>query len=326
MLSSITPIFIFSLPRSGSTLTQRILATHPSVATASEPWILLPFLYSRIPNGVYAEYSHRVAFKAIEDFCADLPGGPSDYLEEVRELALRLYRRRAGPNARYFVDKTPRYYVISSEIMRLFPEALFVFLWRNPLAIIASIVETWGRGRWNLYEFDFDMFDGLEGLAATYGAAGDRAWSVRYEDLIAEGAEARERLFAQLGLAFDEARTAEFSRVALTGRMGDQKGIGAYSALSEQPTAKWKQTLAGPVRKMWCRRYLRWIGKDRLAIMGYDIDTLRQELDSIPTRFGTVASDILRMLFGLAVRTLEPWIVRDKLARLRRGDRLHAHS
>jgi len=51
----ITPIFIFSLPRSGSTLMERILATHPAVGTASEPWILLPFLYTRIRDGVYAE-------------------------------------------------------------------------------------------------------------------------------------------------------------------------------------------------------------------------------------------------------------------------------
>ncbi len=43
-------------------------------------------------------------------------------------------------------------------------------------------------------------------------------------------------------------------------------------------------------------------------------------------RAKTIPSDILRMMFGLAVRTCEPWILRDKLARLSRGARLYAHS
>jgi hypothetical protein len=42
-----TPLFLLSLPRSGSTLAQRILAAHGGIATTSEPWILLPYLYVR---------------------------------------------------------------------------------------------------------------------------------------------------------------------------------------------------------------------------------------------------------------------------------------
>jgi Sulfotransferase family len=324
--SSILPIFIFSLPRSGSTLTQRILATQPGVATASEPWILLPLLYSRMAKGLYAEYGHRVAIKAIEDFCAELPGGPADYLEEIKELALRLYTRRAPRGARYFIDKTPRYHIICAEIMRMFDGGNFVFLWRNPLAIIASIIETWGRGRWNLYEFEFDLFDGLEHLVAACRQAGDRACSVRFEDLVGEDPKARQRLFAYLKLGFDDSLTGTFTNVSLTGRMGDHTGSGRYFALSDEPVAKWKKALASPVRKLWCRNYLRWIGKERLSVMGYDLETLMRELDAIPSGIGTVASDGARMLFGPAVRMFEPWIVRDKLAQLGSGRRARVHT
>ncbi|MBA3701438.1 MAG: sulfotransferase [Rubrobacteraceae bacterium] len=41
-----TPLFLLSLPRSGSTLAQRFLAAHDAIATASEPWILLPYFYT----------------------------------------------------------------------------------------------------------------------------------------------------------------------------------------------------------------------------------------------------------------------------------------
>ena len=73
-----TPLFLFSLPRSGSTLAQRILAAHGGIATTSEPWILLPYLYTLRDNGIYAEYNHRSLISAIEDFYEMLPGGRED--------------------------------------------------------------------------------------------------------------------------------------------------------------------------------------------------------------------------------------------------------
>ncbi|MGH3139020.1 MAG: sulfotransferase, partial [Gaiellales bacterium] len=88
---SVRPVFVFSLPRSGSTLLQRMVATHPEIATASEPWILLPQLYALRETGIVAEYGHRTAARAIADFGDSLPGGRDDYLDEVRRSALALY-------------------------------------------------------------------------------------------------------------------------------------------------------------------------------------------------------------------------------------------
>src|SRR3712207_7451790 len=91
--TKLTPLFLFSLPRSGSTLAQRILAAHEPIATASEPWILLPYLYTLREHGVYAEYNHRILVQAVEDFCAVLPGGRDDYRSEehTSELQSRQY-------------------------------------------------------------------------------------------------------------------------------------------------------------------------------------------------------------------------------------------
>jgi hypothetical protein len=73
---------------------------------------------------IYSVYGHRVAYKPIEDFCSGLPGGQADYLEELKELALRLYARRSKSNARYyFLDKTPRYHMIAFQFMQMFPDS-----------------------------------------------------------------------------------------------------------------------------------------------------------------------------------------------------------
>lgn len=77
---------------------------------------------------------------------------------------------------------------------------------------------------------------------------------------------------------------------------------------------------------MWCRHYLRWTGEDRLKIMCYDLETLLHELDAAPIRFRTILSDLWRMCLGVVVRTFEPWILCDKLNRLRRGQRLRVHT
>jgi hypothetical protein len=72
---TVTPIFLLSLPRSGSTLVQRVLAAHDGVATAAEPWILLPQIYALRTEGAYAEYGHALATRAIGDFARNLDGG-----------------------------------------------------------------------------------------------------------------------------------------------------------------------------------------------------------------------------------------------------------
>jgi hypothetical protein len=323
---ALVPVFIFSLPRSGSTLLQRILATHPAVATASEPWLLLPILYARRPSGIYAEYGHRKATRAFEDFAAGLPGGEAEYLQAVEQFALRLYRDRAGPKAHFFIDKTPRYHVVSADIVRAFQTGRFIFLWRNPLAIIASMIEVWGHGRWNAYEFELDLYDGLEGLIEAQRLAGERAISTRYCDLVVQSPDARARVFAYLGLNIDQAQPNAQQDVQLTGRMGDQVGALAYGALSGEPLLKWTHTLASPLRKFWCRRYLQWIGHERLQAMGYDLEVLLRELREAPSSWRTVPSDAWRMLFGYAVRMFEPWIMRDKIAGIRRGIRIRAHA
>ena len=119
---TVAPIFIFSLPRSGSTLLQSLVASHPDVGTASEPWLLLPLVYGRRVRGVHAEYRHRLAAAAVDEFIRQLPRGRSSYNEAVRDVVLRLYTEASGENRRYFLDKTPRYHLIVNEIADLVPE------------------------------------------------------------------------------------------------------------------------------------------------------------------------------------------------------------
>lgn len=311
------PLFIFSLPRAGSTLLQRILAGHAEIASAAEPWLLLPALYTLRPAGVVAEYSHAIAVRAIQDFCRELPDGEATYLEHVRRQVLDLYSAASPPGTKYFLDKTPRYALVAEEIVNLFPDAKIVFLWRNPLAVIASMLARWGRGSSWLYVNKIDLFDGLANLIRVAEACGDRALQVRYEQLIAEPESQVARLLDYLELPAQGGLLEQFGDVTFKGAHGDPTRE-QYMSVSDQSLHKWKTTISNPVRKRWCRGYLRWLGDERAAAMGYDRAELERELGTAKSGVRHLAGDVVRIATGAPYARLKESIFRGRHAKIQK--------
>ena len=159
-----TPIFILSLPRSGSTLLQRLIATHPAVATTSEPWLLLPLFLGFRDGHVFTSYRQRYLAQAFSEFLERLPGGIEAHRAAVRRFADTLYSKACAAGQTHFLDKTPRYHMIADELLRSFPEGRWILLWRNPLAVASSCVETWAHGRWYMHHWRVDLYHGVSNL------------------------------------------------------------------------------------------------------------------------------------------------------------------
>src|SRR5438105_6811625 len=162
--SDIVPVFLLSVPRSGSTLLQRVVASHSLVATTSEPWFLLPVVYAGRKHGIVTEYDHRLSVEGLHDFLAGIQNGDSLHREAIRTFALSLYRAATRNNESHFLDKTPRYHYIANDLLNIFPEARFILLWRNPLAVVASVDETWGKRAWIGGSHWEDLHRGLASL------------------------------------------------------------------------------------------------------------------------------------------------------------------
>ena len=288
----VRPLFIFSISRTGSTLLQRILGAHEAIATSSEPWILLPLLGPLKKNIRPLGRWHRLAATGVEEFSRGLEGGQPAFRRELVNTALRLYQDATPGGERYFLDKTPPYLYIVEEIIQLFDTARFVFLWRNPVSVIASCVETWEGGNWRMGNYRGDLFDGLPILARAYQSHHDRVFSIRYEDFVSGDPAALRRLFVYLGIEWDPAVLSSFQEVKLSGPLGDRMGTARYAELSDAPLHKWRETICNPVRRAWCDRYLRWLGHERLAIMGYDEDVLLRDLQSVPMSAHKIGPDI----------------------------------
>jgi len=315
-MRDLTPVFIFSLPRAGSTLLQRMVAAHPDVATSSEPWLLLPLMdMLQHREQTFTTYGHGMAVTAIREFVNEMDGDVTAFHEEMREFIYRLYRHAAKNGEHYFLDKTPRYHSICKQIIQLFPDAKFIFLFRHPLAVVASMLETFADGKWYLYGNRVDLYDGLAALTEGYSEYRDWVLKVNYENLLLDPASEMKRIFAYLGMTTESEAWRHFHEVEIRGHMKDPTGIGQYKDISTEPLNKWTTTFGNVYRIRWARRYIEWIGSERLHIMGYDADLLTAELDAVPTLYTGIAGDIARSLYG-EWRTRQQRDVAEAMARL----------
>lgn len=119
--STVRPIFICGMFRSGSTLTEQVLASHPRVTAGGE----IDFL--------------RKAVRAeLAPFPSSLQQVSRERLEELAVLYLDNLSK-LFPGAQYVTDKRPDNYLYIGLIKRMFPDARIVHTTRNALDNCLSI-------------------------------------------------------------------------------------------------------------------------------------------------------------------------------------------
>ncbi|HEY2891124.1 MAG TPA: sulfotransferase [Dongiaceae bacterium] len=119
------PVFIVGFPRSGTTLTEQILASHPAVHGAGEKSILSNLVSSNI---VRLERAGRTALTFPESV-AELP-------KERFRLAGDQYARELGevaPGALRITDKLPANFMFIGFIRMILPRARIIHVRRNPM-------------------------------------------------------------------------------------------------------------------------------------------------------------------------------------------------
>lgn len=125
---STRPIFILGMPRSGTSLTEQILAAHPDVYGAGELSEIMS-ISNAIRNlkpdfaGDYANCIPGLSSEAINKYA-------NQYLESISLL---------NTTQRYVTDKMPHNFMYIGLITLLFPDARIIHCTRNPLDSILSV-------------------------------------------------------------------------------------------------------------------------------------------------------------------------------------------
>lgn len=276
--------FLISIPRSGSTLLQKILASHPRIASTGEPWILLPLAFMDQEYGIEAIYCHGTAAKGIRELIECLPDGRQSYIAHQRKFCLSLYQDLACGKP-IFLDKTTGYYLILDFIVELFPDSKFIFLFRNPLDVMCSMMSTWLNNRLMLHAYHLDLYEGVRLMGSGCRTYRDRSISVSYEQLVRMPADEVSRICSFLGIPYLDEMVLKYKEIDFGGSMGDPTGIHAYDGVSTASVNIWPRKLNNLYRIHFARKYIRTLGDDVLAPWGIGIEQFEQTVSEMNIRF-----------------------------------------
>jgi hypothetical protein len=273
-------IFLISQPRAGSTLLQRILGAHPDVHSQAEPWIMLHPVYALRRDGHSSEYDTTLAYRALGTFLESLPSGEEDYRESLRLMCSLLYDRALAPSGkRYFLDKTPRYYLIVPDLYRIFPNAGYVLLLRNPLAILVSILKSFVREDWFRFaQYRADLMEAPRLLTEARRLLQERATEVRYEQLVANPEGEARRLCRGLGLDYAPAMVA-YGPARQPWPFADPRALSLERPVPDYAEA-WAAALHDPQVWRLAHEYLERLGPELVGRLGYSYDDLAREVAS----------------------------------------------
>lgn len=193
------PVFVVGMPRSGTTLVEQILASHPAVFGAGE----LKFW----GNAFRAFESPGAA----EDGAAKLiPGMAHDYLEQLSGLAA------SGAAPRRVVDKMPANFRYAGLIHAALPRARIIHMRRHPIDTCLSIYfhNFLNRGSYandldNLAHYYREYVRLMDHWRAVLPA--EALLEVPYEGLVADQEGWTRRMLEFIGLPWDP-RCLEFHR------------------------------------------------------------------------------------------------------------------
>lgn len=240
--------------------------------------MLHPF-YALREGGYEAEYSAHLARIGTHDFLSHLPCGENEYVEGVRRMYGYLYERAlAGSGKHYFLDKTPRYYFVITELYETFPDAYFVILLRNPLAVLCSII---GRikGNWlSLVRSRPDLIDAPLLLLEGMDRLGERAIVVHYEKMLKDPEGEIDAICKLLGTSFVPEMINYGRDVAPQWRFGDKKAVHTKTRPDSENAEKWVEALSEPQVWRLADDYLRLLGRETIERMGYCYEELEEIL------------------------------------------------
>jgi tetratricopeptide (TPR) repeat protein len=183
--SAAAPVFVAGLPRTGTTLVERIIASHPKMDSAGE-------------TGAFAAEMRR----ALKDTSskADLAGLGKRYVDSV--TAFRV------PRDVRFVDKTLQNYLYCGLIHAALPAARIILVQRHPLDACWAIYKAHFQGKFSFAYHQIELAEyylAYRRLSQHWRASLPPGvlLEINYEDIVRDQVAMSRRLVSFVGLPWD---------------------------------------------------------------------------------------------------------------------------
>ncbi|BCM21229.1 tetratricopeptide repeat-containing sulfotransferase family protein [Mesorhizobium sp. J8] len=195
-ISDDTPIFVVGMPRSGTTLVEQIIASHPQVLGAGELNILKTAVGKQFPMSMPGGFPGGIA---------DMP---DKAFAEAGQAYLDMLHARY-PGYRHVTDKMPGNFLLVGFLHMMLPKAKIVHCARDAAATCLSIFKVHFRGDSHRYGYDLGELADFHNLYTDIMAHWHKVLpgvvhDVRYEDFVADQEGQTRALMAYLGLPWDD--------------------------------------------------------------------------------------------------------------------------
>jgi tetratricopeptide (TPR) repeat protein len=192
------PVFVLGMPRSGTTLTEQIIASHPEVYGAGELHDLLKVAHRNI-TGTTDAIVFPDNLRSLDH--ATLAAWGAEYVSGLQQRA---------PDARHITDKMPANFFAVGLIHLMLPNARIIHVNRNPVdTCLSCFTRLFNRKQ----EHTYDLAE--LGQYYVHYARLMEHWrkvlpagaflDVRYEDIVADQEAQARRLIAYCGLEWNDA-------------------------------------------------------------------------------------------------------------------------
>ncbi len=227
------PIFVFGMPRSGTSVVERILSSHPQVTSAGE--------LQHFGRALGRAWGSRSPLWLDPDIAGsaqriDWQRVGTDYLASTRPAT--------GETAR-FVDKLPHNFLYAGFIACAFPNAKMICLRRHPMDTCLGNFRQWFGERLPYYNYSFDLLDTgryyvlFDRLMAHWQQVfPGRILEVQYESLVHSPETVSRQLLEFCGLPWNDA-CLHFERNPAP--MGSASALQVREPLHASAIGRWKR-------------------------------------------------------------------------------------
>ena len=228
-------VFLVGGPRSGTTWLQLLLSRSPHIATANETYLFTG--YTRPLFAAWAHHQRTVGAVGLYNLMSE-----EEYFDLIRNFTCKVMLRilEKKPEADIVLEKTPDHVLHWRQILKIFLEAYFLHIVRDPRSVVSSLCAAsrvaWGA-KWTSHEVLMNSETWIKYIKESkkLKATTDNFMQVTYKDLWNNGEGTLISIFSWLGVQVSQIKCSTILRECQIANLRGGRLEGAPWKMATEP-------------------------------------------------------------------------------------------